>query len=111
MGAPLLTATVHLAKLELVSNTLNFELPLLLADVRLNDSLLSMIGLSFTGHLGHDVSTAKVEIFIDIVTALFGMNFVGKVSISLHIVTVVISIILTTSTFVANHWRLELELF
>ena len=94
-----------------MGNALDLELPLLLADVRLNDCFLSMISLSFTGHFGHDVSTAKVEIFIDIVTALFGMNFVSKVSISFHIVAVVISIILTTSTFVANHWRLELELF
>jgi len=68
-----------------------------------------MLSLHFSSYLSLDVSTAKIKILINIITALIGMDFIGEVSVALHIFSIVIGVIIATSTFIANHGLFELE--
>ena len=111
MRAPLLAALGDLAELELVCHVFDLKLPLLLANVRLNDGILGVICLHLACEVSLDVAAAKVQILVNVITALIGVNFVGQVCISLHIIIHVFSVIVSASAFFTNNWLLKSEAF
>ena len=56
-----------------------------------------------------NVAATEVKIFIDIIAALLRMNLICHVSITFHIVIVVISIVLASLSLVSKFWSFELE--
>ena len=109
VGAPLLAALADLAQLELVGDSLDFELPLLLADVRLDDGLLRVLGLQLASHLRLDVATAEVQVLVDVVAALVRVDLVCEVCVALHIVATVVGFVVAALAFIANNRLFELE--
>jgi hypothetical protein len=56
-----------------------------------------------------DVAATKFKVFIDIVTTLFSVNLVGQIGISLHVVTNIFAILISTLAFLADDGLFELE--
>jgi len=106
--APLLAAFLDLSKLKLVSDALDFELPLLLADIGLNHGVRSMICLHLARQVRLNLTAAKVQVFVDVVAAFLRVDLVGKVSIALHVISF-LGILVAALTLLANHRFLELE--
>ena len=109
MRAPFFTAFLDLTKLQLVGDTLNLELPLLLADVGLNHGVLSHIGFKLTRHVRLDVAATEVQILINVVSTVLSMDLVGQISIAFHIIAAFLGIFFATLALFANNRLLELE--
>jgi len=92
-----------------VGDSFYFELPFLFADIGLNDGVLLLSSLKLSSHLSLDVAATKIKVFVNIVSTLLSMNLVGHVSVTFHVIVVIISFIFTSLTFVSNHWCLKLE--
>ena len=92
-----------------MGDTFDLELPLLLADVGLDDGVLGQVLFEFTRHVSHDVTATKVQVFVNIIIAILSVHFIGKICITLHIITTVLGIIVALSTLFANDRLFELE--
>ena len=109
MRAPFFTAFSQLTELQLVSDTFNLELPFFLTDVWFNDCILSLFSLELSRHFGLNIAATEVEVFVDIITAFLRMNLICHVSITFHVVIVVIGIVLASLSLVSDDWSFELE--
>ena len=109
MRAPFFATFTDLAKFQLVSDSFDLKLPFFFANIRLNDGVICLLGFKLTGHLSLDVAAAKVQVFVDVITTLLSMDLVGHIGITLHIISVIVSFVIATLTFITDDRGLELE--
>ena len=109
MTAPLFATLTNLTEFQLVSDALNFELPLLLANIRLYHGILSLISLKFASQVILNVAATEVKVLIDVISALLSMDLVSQVGITLHIVVRIVSIVVGSGSILADNGLLELE--
>lgn len=108
MGSPLLTVGGILVDLELVGDTLDLELPLLLTNAGLDDSVLLHIGLHLLGEVVVNIAASKVKIFIDVVVGVNGgVHFVREVSTALHVFSINVVGVIESGTVLLDDWLSE----
>lgn len=109
---PLLTIVSLLVDFELMCDTFNLYHPLFFGDTRVDDSVSSHIGLHLLSHILLNSSyTSKIDVLINVFTIfIFGMDFVGQVSATVHFVAIdFISLVVKSCAFLTHLGLLETE--
>lgn len=88
MAAPFFAIRNVRVNLKLVSNLLDLNLPLLLADVTLDNRILLHFSLHLLGKLGLDIAASHIEILINIFARLLGVNHICEVCASVHFIDI-----------------------
>lgn len=119
MAAPFFSIRNVGVDLELVSNLLDLNLPLLLADVALDNRILLHFSLHLLGKLGLDIAASHIEVLINIFARILGVNHICEVCTSIHFIDILRVIVspmailldrsLFKSEFVLERYLGELE--
>lgn len=88
----------------------NLELPLFLADVRLDDLVFGLFSPEFTSHVCHDLPATEVQVLINVIIAVLRVDLIGQICITFHIIAAILSFLISLSTIVANNMLFVLEL-
>lgn len=108
MAAPLLAICNIWVNLKLVSNLLDLDLPLLLADVALDDRILLHLSLHLLGKLCLDVTASHIEFLINIVARILRVDHISEVCASVHLVDV-FRIFISPGTFILDRSLFKFE--
>ena len=111
VGAPCVLISSVLVDLQFVGHTLNFDLPLLCGDGRMNNRILGHVSLHLFGHVVlNTAADAKVHLLINVFVFNLCMNLVSHVSPTVQIVSIkLISLIIEAALIIPDVWSAELD--